>query len=73
MPTERRFQEYKDKANNNVSYLKDRSSMDFKDGHAKVYYKGASIGRGNKLDFTALQKSTPGVGGYNLPSIWDRY
>jgi hypothetical protein len=73
MPTERRFLEYRDKQNNNVSYLRERNSMDFKNEHAKVYYKGASIGKGNKLDFTALQKSTPGVGGYNLPSIWDRY
>ena len=71
MPTERRFVEFKDKQNNNVSYLKDRNSMDFKNEHAKAYYKGASIGKGNKSVFTTIQ--TPGVGGYNLPSIWDRY
>lgn len=47
--------------------------MDLLDSHAKVYYKGASIGVGNKSDFTSLHKSNPGVGVYNLPSIWDRY
>ena len=73
MPTEKRFQKYGDRQNTNISYLKDRDSFDFKNSHAKVYYRGASIGKGDKSDFTSLQKSTPGVGGYNLPSIWDRY
>jgi hypothetical protein len=56
-----------------VSYLRDKYQMDFKDPHAKAYYKGASIGKGSKLDFTNLHRSNPGVGVYNLPSIWDRY
>jgi len=36
-------------------------------------YKGASIGRGSKQDFTAVGSGKPGVGEYYLPSIWDRY
>jgi hypothetical protein len=43
------------------------------DKHAKMFYKGASIGKGQKHDFTTLQKQNPGVGVYHLPSIWDRY
>jgi hypothetical protein len=63
-----------DKQNQNVSYLREeKRDFDFKDKHAKVYYRGASIGRGDKYDFTNQYKSNPGVGVYNLPCIWDRY
>lgn len=41
--------------------------------HSKQYYRGASIGKGNKTDFTSMVKDNPGPGGYHLPSIWDRY
>ena len=37
------------------------------------YYRGASIGRGYKTDFTKLREKCPGVGSYMLPTIWDRY
>lgn len=73
MPSEERFKSYVDKQNTNVSYIKERNGMDFLDPHAKAYYKGASIGVGNKSDFTNQYRSNPGVGVYNLPSIWDRY
>jgi hypothetical protein len=56
IPTERRFNSYQDKPSNIVSYLQEGSSLDLRDGHAKRYYRGASIGRGNKLDFTSLQR-----------------
>ena len=46
MPTEKRFQKYEDRQNTNISYLKGRDSFDFKNNHAKVYYRGASIGKG---------------------------
>jgi hypothetical protein len=73
-PTEPRFISYIDKQNQNVSYIREeKRDFDFKDKHARVYYRGASIGRGDKYDFTNQYKSNPGVGVYNLPCIWDRY
>jgi hypothetical protein len=38
--------QYADKPSNIVSYLRERDELDFKDGHSKIYYKGASIGIG---------------------------
>lgn len=35
--------------------------------------KGASIGYGNKHDFTKDIKLNPGVGRYEIPSVWDKY
>lgn len=73
-PTEPRFASYVDRQNQNVSYIREeKRDFDFKDKHAKVYYRGASIGKGDKHDFTNQYKSNPGVGVYNLPCIWDRY
>ncbi len=72
-PTEKRFVDFSDKHDSKVSYLKGKDAFDFKDGHAKVYYRGASIGVGDRSDFTKRQRSNRGVGVYNLPSIWDRY
>jgi hypothetical protein len=73
IPSEKRFMSYQDKQNHIVSYLREKDQFDFKDGHAKVYYKGAAIGVGEKSDFTNQFRSNPGVGAYHLPSIWDRY
>ena len=74
-PTEKRFQHYVDRENTNCSYLRDRDTpvFDFMENHSKNYYRGASIGKGNKSDFTAERRHSPGVGNYTLPSIWDRY
>lgn len=65
--------QYRDKPNQNVSYLRERDGLDFKNEHAKIYYKGASIGMGQKFDFSNVFKTNPGVGAYHLPSLWDRY
>jgi hypothetical protein len=73
IPTEKRFSDYSDKQNQRISYLSDRDDFDFKEKHSKNYYKGAAIGVGDKFDFTHVFKQNPGVGVYNLPSIWDRY
>ena len=54
-----------------VSYL-DVPSMEFKEQGSKRYYRGASIGYGNRMDRTS-DKKQPGVGEYFLPSIFDRY
>jgi hypothetical protein len=47
--------------------------MDYKQSRVNKYYRGASIGRGSKHDFTEMGKGRPGVGEYFLPTIWDRY
>ena len=62
---------YQDKQNQRVTYLKDRS-FELKDPVSGKFYKGAGLGYGDKTDFSG-QKSIPGVGNYQLPSIWDRY
>lgn len=73
-PTEPRFVNYVDKQNHNVSYIREeKRDFDFLDKHSKLYYRGASIGKADKSDFTSQYKSNPGVGVYNLPCIWDRY
>ncbi len=69
---EKRFMIYQDKQNQNVTYLGNRS-FEFKDCLTKKYYRRASLGKGEKTDFTKEVKSNPGVGNYKLPSIWDRY
>lgn len=35
--------------------------------------RGASIGYGEKYDFTKELKSNPGIGKYAIPSLWDKY
>jgi hypothetical protein len=71
-PSEKRFMIYQDKQTNIISYSK-LPSMKFEEEHSKKYYKGASIGVGNKADFTIYYRQNPGVGQYKLPSIFDRY
>ena len=66
------FDNLEDKKNPNVCY-QGVSNMDFKDSKSMKYYRGASIGRGSKYDFTEQGKGRPGVGEYFLPTIWDRY
>lgn len=63
---------YKDRQNQNVTYLGNRS-FEFRNPLSKKYYKGAGMGFGFKTDFTKEAKENPGVGNYQLPSIWDRY
>ena len=63
---------YQDKQNPNVTYLGKRS-FEFRNPLTKKYYKGTSMGIGEKTDFTKEVKTNPGVGNYQLPSIWDRY
>ena len=54
-----------------MSYLEDMSEMVMKEKHSGKFYRGASIGYGDKTDFA--HKGSPGIGKYKLPSIWDRY
>ena len=35
--------------------------------------KGTYIGYGNKHDFTKVLAPNPGVGRYEIPSVWDKY
>lgn len=35
--------------------------------------RGASIGYGDKMDFTRNNRVLPGVGRYQIPSLWDKY
>jgi hypothetical protein len=35
--------------------------------------KGAFIGYGDKHDFTKEVKQNPGIGKYQIPSLWDKY
>lgn len=35
--------------------------------------RGASIGYGDKSDFTKQYERAPGVGRYQIPSVWDKY
>lgn len=63
---------YQDKPSDVVSYSK-LPSMKFEEQQSKKYYKGASMGKGNKSDFTEYYRHNPGVGQYKLPSIFDRY
>lgn len=73
-PSEQRFLVYQDRQNPIVSYIREeKRDFDFRDKHSQVYYKGASIGKGDKHDFTSLYRGNPGVGDYTLPCIWDRY
>ncbi len=34
---------------------------------------GAFIGFGDKHDFTKEVKQNPGIGKYQIPSLWDKY
>ncbi len=63
---------YQDKQTNIISYSR-LPDMKFEEQHSHKYYKGASIGKGTKADFTLYYKQNPGVGQYKLPSIFDRY
>lgn len=63
---------YQDKQTNIISYSK-LPSMNFEQAQSRKYYKGASIGRGGKYDFTFFYRDNPGVGQYKLPSIFDKY
>jgi len=36
--------------------------MDFRQSRVNKYYRGASIGRGSKEDFTCMGRGRPGVG-----------
>ena len=69
---EKRFAIYQDRQNDRVTYLGDRS-FEFQYPATKKHYRGASMGLGRKTDFTKEVKENPGVGNYQLPSIWDRY
>lgn len=62
---------YQDRQTNIISYSK-LKSLEFLDS-SKNYYKGASMGKGEKIDFTVPYRGNPGVGNYRLPSIFDRY
>lgn len=35
--------------------------------------RGSSIGYGEKYDFTKQYERAPGVGRYQIPSVWDKY
>lgn len=35
--------------------------------------KGPFIGFGDKYDFTRNVKHNPGIGKYQIPSLWDKY
>ncbi len=35
--------------------------------------KGAFIGYGDKYDFTKDRKDNPGIGKYQIPTVWDKY
>ena len=63
---------YQDRQTNVISYSK-LATLKFYDDQSKKYYKGASIGKGSKTDFTSVYRGNPGVGNYKLPSIFDRY
>ncbi len=70
IPQQERFKIYRDAPNPKISYLPDQS-FEFKQKRVGKYYRGASIGYGDKQHFNKLDN--PGVGKYHLPSIWDRY
>lgn len=67
IPKAKRFGE-SPRTNPNISYVDLEEISQFRPGR-----KGASIGLGQKYDFTASRKGNPGVGQYRLPSIWDKY
>lgn len=67
IPRAKRFPDKKP-ANPYISYVDPEEVSIFRPSG-----KGASIGLGNKHDFTAVRKQNPGVGQYRLPSIWDKY
>jgi hypothetical protein len=57
MPTEKRFMNYQDKQTDRITYLSEQQrDFDFMDKHSKMFYKGASIGKGQKHDFTMLKR-----------------
>ena len=35
--------------------------------------KGTNFGYGEKYDFTKVYEQTPGIGRYEIPSVWDKY
>lgn len=65
---EKRFTTFEDPKNSKVTYLKDHCNMALINK-----YKAIGFGYGSKTDFTRERRETPGVGGYKLPTIWDRY
>ena len=70
IPKATRFQIIKT-SNQNISYIDPEKSSDF--SPKKVGKSGAGVGRGSKFDFTRQFKNNPGVGEYQLPSIWSKY
>ena len=68
-PSEKRFMNYADKQTDIISY----SKLPNIDLELRKHYRGASIGIGQKTDFTRYFRGNPGVGNYKLPSLFDRY
>lgn len=61
-----------------------RFSYDKSEDHGDSYFfrpesdfekknRGAYIGYGKKYDFTKVYEKAPGVGRYQIPSVWDKY
>lgn len=71
VPKSERFKYPGESAKTKVSYHQGLQDFNFMNVHSGKYYKGASIGKGGKYDFTKERKS-PGVGTYHIPSIFDK-
>ncbi len=70
---EKRFTNYEDKQSGIVSYLQEKHrDLIFLETNNKNY-RASSFGFGTKANFTKEFLQNPGVGRYQLPSIWDRY
>ena len=52
-----------------VSYIDPEKSSEFRGGRKRGWH----IGKTHKSDFTEPFKHNPGVGQYQLPSIWSKY
>ena len=59
--------------NPNVSYRDPTKFSDFYSPRRNMPERGYDMTLGSKIDFTRQYKNTPGVGQYQLPSIWDKY
>lgn len=68
IPKANRFQTQKP-INPNVSYIDPEKVSDF----SSRLHKGPAMSRGTKFDFTKPFRNNPGVGEYQLPSIWSKY
>ena len=69
MPKANRFSKIKS-SNPNISYINPEKSSDFSPKKIHGVY---GMSRGSKFDFTRQYKHNPGVGEYQLPSIWSKY